>query len=325
MQIGLDVTIAWPNCKRSLFLKTSAKQTHTFLWPSKALKSGIGIEDGGSTAGLVYNYKITCLDRVEVRFFGTGYSGTARRASLIDGESCPAWKYAFLLPFTDSRRPNTLRKGRRRGRLFLSFSDPTIGTVRAGSLEVPVGETPDVNTDRPLNPESRIFTLSSYGQIKLMMFRKICFRSSLGIRKSREESGRAEFDEILGFRQPTIIDLRTLRKRGRERKKKITTRVFATRGKFVSNSLLHAGSMSFYPQLQALQGRSDYVHQDCFNISRYAGRSCIPSPRPIVLQLHTGIISSLYAIVLQLYCLIVPRIRWSVQVLGLNKSWYFDP
>lgn len=43
----------------------------------------------------------------QVGFFGTGRArGTSRatpRASLIDGESCPARKCAFLLPFTDSR------------------------------------------------------------------------------------------------------------------------------------------------------------------------------------------------------------------------------
>jgi len=38
--------------------------------------------------------------------------------------------------------------------------------------------------------------------------------------------------------------------------------------------------MSFYSQLQALQGRSDYVHQDYF--SWHAGRNYIASSRPIL-------------------------------------------
>lgn len=51
-------------------------------------------------------------DRVEVRSFGN-WLRTRVRTLLIDGESCPAWKCAFL-PFTDSRRRDTSEERRRR-------------------------------------------------------------------------------------------------------------------------------------------------------------------------------------------------------------------
>jgi len=156
----------------------------------------------------------------------------ARWPFLIDGESWPAWKCAFLLLFTDSRRLDTSRRQHKNDYLF--FGDSEIGIVRAFS-QSPDGKILFVNS-WILNIE--FFTLSSHWQMKSMMFCNIYSRLST-IRKSREEW---QSWAQRNFRFSSFYHwLVNLRKREREKEKKDYDSRFCNKRKILNNLLLHAG------------------------------------------------------------------------------------
>lgn len=257
----------------------SKHTVRTYMFSLILEGSGMGIEDGGVPWGtwcIIKKLRVPYKGKSFRNWLQRHYTLEPVRASLIDGESCSAWKCAFLLPFTDSCRPDR----REVDDVYLSFRDSKIGTVRAFSWAFD-----RENPDRKLGPSPESWTsnfhfviLSTICEIDDVC-RNICFRPVfIGNLKIQRETTELSLMKFWDFTVPSSTCELCTKKRKKE--KKIIAHISATRGNSLSNLLLHAGSMSFYSQLQALQGRSDYVHQDYF--SRHAGRNYIASSRPIL-------------------------------------------
>jgi len=156
--------------------------------------SGIGIENDEMVSCIIIKLRVP-TGRVEIKDF-LELVTLARWPFLIDGESWPAWKCAFLLLFTDSRRLDTSRRDTAIWeRLFVFWSDSKIGISRAFS-QSPDGKTPFVN---PWILNVEFFILSSHWCFVAFTF---VYRRL----ENLEKSGRVELGEILDFRR-FIIDL----------------------------------------------------------------------------------------------------------------------